>query len=199
MKNILALLCIGLLPFSQLIGWEDIDFTVEARVSYFHPLSKRVRDVSKDGWAVYEFQATQMFCSGWGLWEGVSGWPTVSGHSTCLHNKSDMNMWGVSLGVLRQFCLSTCLEYYLGAGASYNSLRIHDKSHYVRQHLSKNAFGAVVQTGLYYFFTQNVFLDVNFEYLYQNFHFSHHKHAVVPKRDVDLSGVKIGAGLGIRF
>lgn len=197
MKKIILLLCIGFSFTIPLYAWEGIDYTVEARVSYFRPFSKRLREVYQNGWANYEIQASQTFCNGWTIWEGVSGWP-VNGRSTCLHNKTHMRLWGLKLGVLRQFYCTPCLRFYLGAGGTYNFLRIHDKSHFVREHFSKNNFGAVVQTGIYYFLNQYCFLDINFQYLYQRFHFSRHRQHV-PKRDVDLSGLQIGGGLGILF
>jgi len=79
-------------------------------------------------------------------------------------------------------------------------LRIHDHSHYVKEHTSKNAFGGIAQTGIYYFFAKRYFADFNFEYLYQHFYFSHHEDRPHVKRtNLDLSGIKIGAGLGIQF
>lgn len=198
MKKFLLLLCIILSSFSTLVAWEGIDISLEARVSYFRPFSKRIQKIYGNGWANYEIQATQTFCNAWTIWEGVGGWP-VSGHSTCLHNKTQMRLWGLRLGIQRQFFLTPCLRFYLGAGASYNFMNIRDKSHYVKEHFSKEQFGAIVQTGIYYFFNNHCFFDCNFEYLYQEFHFSRHRHSRVPTRDFQLSGIQVGGGLGILF
>ena len=198
MKKFLLLLTVALSSFIHLYGWEGVDITLETRVSYFRPFSKRVREIYGDGWANYEFQATQTFCNTWTIWEGVNGWP-VTGRSTALHNRTKMRLWGLKLGIMRQFFVTPCLRFYLGAGGSYNFFNIHDSSHYVREHFSKNEFGAVAKTGIYYFFRDYCFIDINFEYLYQEFHFSRHRHSRVPRRNLDLSGIQIGGGLGIIF
>lgn len=197
MKKNLLVLCICLSSLISLNAWDGCDFALEGRVSYFHPFSNRLRCIYGNGWANYEIQASQTFC-GWTIWEGVSGWP-VNGRSTCLHNRTEMRLWGLRLGLMRQFCFASCSKFYLGAGATYNFLDIHDRSHFVRQHFSKEEFGAIVQTGINYFLADYCFIDINFQYLYQKFYFSHHRRSRVSRRDLDLSGIVVGGGLGILF
>jgi hypothetical protein len=198
MKKLLLLLFVALSSSLPLDAWNGIDFTVETRVSYFHPFSKRVRDIYGDGWANFEVEASQTMCNEWTIWERASGWP-VTGRSTALHNRTKMRLWSLQLGVIRQFFISPYWRYYFGLGASYNFFNIHDSSHYVRKHFSKNEFGGVARTGVHYFFRDYCFIDINLEYQYQKFDFSRHRHSRVSIRNVNLSGIQIGGGLGILF
>jgi hypothetical protein len=191
-----ALLC---RPSLLLYGLEPSNPSVEVRGSYFFPLSERVRAIYGQGWGNYEIQANQTFCTRWTLWEGVSWW-NREGHSTCLHDKTEMYLLALRSGFQYRFYLTSCLHLYAGFGLAYNFLHIHDKSDFVKKHISKNSLGGIAQAGMYYYFQKRYFLDLNLEYLYQRFNFSgasHHHH--VPRRDLNLNALKVGAALGILF
>lgn len=200
MKKFFLLSCVILSSAFGLNAWENVDCSIEARVSGFLPTSSRVREIYKRGWAVYELQVSQTYCNVWTPWIGGSWMTELNGRSRCFHNKTRLRLDGVRFGLQTQYCLTSCLQFYLGGGLIYNFLRIHDKSRFVKQHISKNALGSIAQIGLYYDFYKCFFLDLNFEYLYQRFNFSRDRRfRHVRRNDLNLNGFKIGAGLGVTF
>ncbi len=172
---------------------------VDGRISYLYPLSDRIRDIYGNGWADYTFEFFQTYYKKWTVWERVDWWEK-EGHSTCLHNQTKMRLLSFKLGLDYQFKLTNHLNLYLGAGVDYNLLRIHNHSRFVKEHVHKNEFGFLTQTGLNYYFTKHFYANFNLEYLYQKFQFSKHTgHSHVRRNDVDLSCIQIGAGLGVSF
>jgi hypothetical protein len=196
-KLLLSLILVGWV--SALAAWEFPEFSLEGRVSYFYPVENRVRKIYQTGWADYQIQLDETFCGNWTLWQGFSYWK-VKGRSTCLSDKTKMRMPSVRFGGQYQICVLPCLQLYAGGGATYNFVSIHDKSHFVNRHFNKNSFGGTIQTGLYYFFTNRLFINANFEYLFQRFG-SHHPadRTHVEQRSLNLDGFKVGGGLGVTF
>jgi hypothetical protein len=199
MKKFILLFCIGVSSILSLSAWESPSFSIEGRVSYFHPFSKRIRNIYKNGWPIYELQINQSYCCNtWTAWLGGS-WMGERGHSSCQHNKTRFQLGALRFGLQRQFCLSSCLQFYVGGGLSCNFLRIHDKSSYVKRHTSRNAFGGIALAGIYYYFCERYFLDLNLEYQYQKFRPAHRSRHNVQRHRADLSGIKVGGGLGLLF
>lgn len=174
-------------------------FGIDGRVSYLYPISDRIRDIYGNGWADYTFEVLQTYFKKWTVWERVDWWQT-KGHATCLHNRTKMRLLSFKIGFDYLFNVTDDLDLYLGAGASYNLLRIHNYSRYVKQHSRKNEFGFLTQTGLNYHFKKHFYLNFNLEYLFQEFNFSKHtSHPHVRRNNVDLSCLQVGGGVGVTF
>lgn len=79
----------------------------------------------------------------------------------------------------------------MGAGPSFGRIWLKNKPHYREdERTTKTVFGGVVKSGIYYTITDCLFLDLFVDYLYQPVHFDKH---------VNIGGVKIGAGIGVKF
>jgi hypothetical protein len=181
-------------------NWSCGDLAVEGRVAYFRPSSKKVQEIYGDGWADYQIEISKGFGENWRAWLGVSGFEK-SGHSLGFHDKTKLSLIPVTLGAKYLFCLDACTKLYVGAGICYSSLSIKDHSNYVHEHISKGRVGGLFQVGVYYVFTEHFFADIFVDYLYQRFDFSksHDYSQYVERHDLNLSGFKVGGGIGIKF
>lgn len=90
-------------------------------------------------------------------------------------------------------------RFYLGGGGSINFVHITNDCPFVKKHQSKNgAFGGILKSGFQYFFYKAAFVDLFVDYTFLNVHFSKGS-ANVETSNAHLSGLKIGAGLGLCF
>lgn len=204
--------------------------SVEARVAYFHPLSKKVRRIYGHGWADYQLEFSKSLnrlcgfgkwccCDGFEdidlrIWTGVSGF-SKKGRSIGFHDATTLQLIPINLG-LKIFCPIFCnTEAFVGAAACYSLLRIHDHSPYVHQHIRKESWGALLQSGITYHFCKWIYASLFFDYYFQRFHFhenwfssfsesseysiSNSSSRYVERFDLEMHGYKIGLGLGISF
>lgn len=202
MKIIRPLFLIILLTFvagiQPLTSLEWPDFTLEAKVSYFRPCESNVRKIYGDGWVDYDVESEQFWCgNNWSIWEGVS-WIDQTGDSKGMHNKTNLRLFSARFGMHYFIDITPCLDFYLGSGLCYNYLRIHDHSDVMRSQISDSGVGGIFQTGLRYSLCGCFFADLTIEYLYQKFQFGDHHHGV-KRHDLDLSGFKLGGGIGYQF
>jgi hypothetical protein len=191
--------CCNLLDFNQLNWCENV--SVEARINCFSPESRKVRAIYGQKWADYQLQFNYTYDEQWTLFTAINGF-SRKGHSLGYQShKTRLRLLPLSLGVEYSFKLIPCLDYYVGAGASYSFLRIHDHSHFVHEHIYKNAFGGIFKTGVKYFLDRRVFIDLGVDYFYQHFHFKTHHDSdhYVKRHSLNMSAFKAGLGLGINF
>lgn len=205
------------------------DLSLEAKVAYYRPSSHRVRKIYRDGWADYQLELSKAFGFGceceknWRVWAGVSGF-SVSGRSylSCydqfghsadcysfggysgsgFRDRTTLRMIPINLGVKYLFDINPCISVYLGGAACYSFLRIRDHSEYVHEHVRKNDWGGLIQSGVYYHVTPSVFVSAFADYLFQRFHFSSHyaSHSrYVERNDLNMNGYKLGVGVGVTF
>ncbi|CAF24609.1 outer membrane protein [Candidatus Protochlamydia amoebophila] len=176
------------------------DVAVEARVAYFRPCSKKVRHIYGNGWADYQIELSKSFCNNWRGWVGISGFEK-KGHSIGDHDKTKFRMIPLTLGVKYLFNINPYASLYVGAGASYNWVRVKNHSSFVHETSKKQTWGGIVQLGAYYSLAENVFADVFVDYVFQEFKFHSHNSSdyVSHHHKVNLNGFKVGGGLGYRF
>lgn len=199
MKKIFLILVLMLSTTLSMHAWEVPVGSIEGQVSYFYPFSKKIKKIYGDGWPLYEIRSNQTFCNGWSVWEGIS-WGNNSGKYK--HHKTKLQVLSLKLGLQRFFYFSPCLNFYAGLGASYNFLHVRDKARIItRAHHKKNALGAILQTGVNYFFLNQYYVGAHLEYLYQEFGTYHPKYSYYQshKVDFDVSGMKIGGSIGFIF
>jgi hypothetical protein len=175
-------------------------FTIEGRASAYFPFENKVRRIYSTTWGFYEGEVDIP------LWWGFDGYFSAgylenTGRSLGLHNKTRLQMVPLTWGLKYFLEVMPCLDVYLGAGVVYSILNIHDHSYYVHQHISKNAVGGTAKLGALYFFYGNWFIDASVDYFYQRFSFkrSHSEKHYVERHDLDMSGIKLGAGIGLAF
>jgi outer membrane protein len=199
------------------------DTAINFRVAAFLPSSKKVRNIYADAIADYQLEFSKTFCGDWQAFFGVS-YASVKGRSLGLCDRTRLRVVPLTLGAKYLFCVADNTQLYLGAGVTYSFLKIRDHSDYVHQHISKGHVGGVIQSGLYYTFCNDWFVNVFLDYYFQHFNFSnkhhcdssysddlafdsgcgcssrhHHSYRNVERHDLNLSGVKTGVGIGYKF
>jgi len=189
----------------------SLDIAVDARVAYYHPSSSKVRRIYGDGWADYQLEISKEIGSEWRVWAGVSGF-SRKGDSIGFHDKTRLQLLPISLGLKYDYPFTCNLDVFVGGAASYSFLRIHDHSEYVREHTRKQNWGGVVQSGLNYRFSDWGVVSLFADYFFQRFRFhDSHRHSslyfsndndghrFVERFSLDMSGYKVGVGLGATF
>lgn len=174
--------------------------SLELGGSAFFPLESIVRDVYGTALPSVDFEATFNVFERTQAWLDIS-YVSGSGHSLELRNKTNLHMVPISLGARYFFPILCCLDAYVGLGVSYSWLKIHIDSPHFFRNTYKNSVGALVKTGLNYYYGENVFFDVFFDYLYQQFHNKHRidPEKVVYRHHIDMSALKLGVGVGYSF
>lgn len=199
----------------------------EARVAYYHPSSKRVRRIYGDGWADYQLEISKSFkgfgglgneCGysllediEWRIWTGISGF-SRKGDSIGFHDDTKLQLIPINFGlkIFYPICCNTSI--FIGGAACYSLLRIHDDSNYVHEHIRKENWGGLFQAGITYDFCNWAYVSAFFDYYFQRFHFHDDKLSsysgssyfynssrYVERFDLNMSGYKVGVGLGISF
>ena len=178
------------------------DFIIEAKVAAFFPTSKKVREIYTNVLADYEVEISKKFDDNWDIWLNAS-YIHSHGRSIGLSDRTTLRFMPFSLGVSysqRFFC---DFEAYIGAGVAYSFLRIHNDSNYVQEHISKKDFGGIFKSGIRYTSCDGIFVEGFFDYIYQKFNSSnsdsYSDSHYVTRHDADLSGYKVGVGLGFNF
>lgn len=178
-------------------GW-----SATARVAYFHPESSRLRKTYTNCFADYQLEVGKIVASNLQVWAGVCGF-SKEGHSRPFHDSTRLQLIPLNLGVKYFFNLAPCIAGYVGGGVCYSMLSIKDHSHYVHKHTNKNEFGGLLQSGLNYYFNDCIFVNIFADYYFQEFHFKKHSYAshsrYVERNSINLSGYKLGAGVGYNF
>lgn len=202
--------------------------TAEARVAYYRPSSKRVRHIYGDGWADYQLELSKSFkmlgglwkgCScrvlediEWRIWTGVSGF-SRNGDSIGFHDKTKLQLIPISFGLKIFYPIFCNTKVFIGGAACYSLLRIHDHSEYVHEHIRKESWGGLFQSGITYDFCSWAHASVFFDYYFQRFHFHDDRLSsfsgssdsygnssrFVERFDLNMNGYKVGVGLGISF
>lgn len=212
------LFLMGFLGSQQIYGtnYQGVDGVL--KISYFQPFSNRVKDIYCSGWTDYEAEITANFvtnlgyCSDcpiyWGFFSGVNGF-SIKGHAEGCHSKTRLELIPVQCGIKCYFPIYCNVTMYLGAGGCYSFLNIHDNNPYVKRHLRKQNFGGIIKSGISYHFCEWGFFNVFIDYLFQEFRFHSTKFITynygrpeenyIGGNNVNMSGYKIGLGLGLTF
>lgn len=165
----------------------SMETTVELRAAAFFPSSDRFRDIYGKVIGDIQIEASTQ-------WPGcLESWVNLDflskhGKSIGGEDPTKVNIANVSFGINMpyQFCEYT---FYIGIGPSFSRIWLKNQS-CSEEKVSKLAYGGVLKSGVCYFLTECIFLDVFVDYLYQPVHF---------ETKVDIGGFKIGAGLGVAF
>lgn len=210
----------------------NLDLEVDLRIAYYHPSSKKVREIYGDGWADYQLEVSKGIGCGFRLWAGVSGFSqggksirtiesgyfaesgySVGSESAGHGNHTNIELLPVSLGLKYYYPIYCNTEVFLGAAACYSILEIKDDSHYVRERTRKESWGGLVQSGITYTFCDWIVVTGFFDYYFQEFEFKSggygsydgsgssggYHSGYVERNKLDMSGYKIGMGIGAKF
>lgn len=180
--------------FDRFCNWNcNYGMELKFRAAYFYPIEGLFREIYTRNLCEYQLELSKDIVGPTTAWVNV-GWFTKSGRSIGLNDKTRISLVPVSFGFNYKFCLTDCMNVYLGAGVSYVNVRIHDDSDFVHRHTNKGSWGGVIKTGIQYFFTQSLFGDVFADYQYNKLNVSGFN-----RHDAQVGGYKIGAGIGVRF
>jgi opacity protein-like surface antigen len=174
-------------------------FEVETKVSVFIPSSKIIRRIYSDAMPCYEFGISKKFCNDWQVCLDA-GYVSDRGHAIGCKKKTNFRFIPLTLVLKYYYPLSSCIDCYAGLGPSWSFFKNKDHSHFVHKSISKEALGAIFKLGFIYAVKDYIFLDIFTEYLSQHFSFKRHyaDHYTI-RHHLNMSGLKIGVGLGFNF
>lgn len=169
----------------------------ELRCAGVYPASKRFRQIYNN--VEPEFQVE---ISGH-IYKKIIGWANLgylwdSGHSIPLKEKTDLDFFTITFGLKYEVDICSNTKIYVGGGAAYGHLKVKNHSDFVRKHFNRNAWGGVTKTGINYFLSKDLYLDIFVDYLFLNVSKKHdlaRNHAV----SVNLNGLRAGVGIGMSY
>lgn len=165
------------------------EVNVEIRGAAFFHSSERFREIYGNVGASYQIEASTPLCNCWDGWVNLD-WSSDHDKSKRCDASTRVSITNFSFGI--KYPYQFCERYiaYIGIGPSISRVRLKNKSQCEHERISKLAIGGVLKTGIYYFITCNLFVDLFVDYLYQPIHF---------EKRVDIGGVKTGIGVGAQF
>lgn len=168
---------------------EAPNINVEIRSGAFFHSSKRFREIYGNVGGSYQLEASTRLCNCWNGWANLD-WFSDHGKSKECKVKTNVNVASLSFGL--KYPYQFCERYiaYVGIGPCISKIWLKNRSQFEHEKVSKSAVGGVLKTGICYFITCSIFLDVFVDYLYQPVHF---------EKRVDIGGIKAGIGVGSRF
>lgn len=175
------------------------DFNIEGRFAAFVPFEHKVRKIYNDFLPSVEVETSMR------VWDCFSAFFNASyvwntGHSLGVGNKTQLQIVPLSLGLKWVQPWICDIDVYLGAGATYSFLRIHDHSPFVHEHVNKQAWGGTAKAGFIYHYTSCLFFEGFVDYIYTRFNFHESDDTpYVERNDLNMSGIKFGVGVGYNF
>ena len=192
------LLCIAFCCCFSAIGSTE-PFALEGKEGVFIPSSKKMRNIFQIALPLIEIEGSYEFSSAWDIWAGI-GYIFAKGEPISWSATTTMNIIPFTLGIKHFFLLASRTDAFLGFGGLWSLYKNRDCSPSVHQHISTNAFGAVVTVGLQHCLSESLSMNFFGEYMYQHFNFSRvYREHFTYRHDVDMSGTKIGLGLAYSF
>jgi len=211
-----------------LCGWGrccDALWEAAARIAYYHPSSKKVRDIYGDGWTDYQLEISKGFRTpsrilgfsrrgrcptiDWRICGGVSACFVKGDSIGPIRHHTRLQLIPINLGIQLFYPISRCTKLFVGGAATYGFLRIKDDSKHVHEHIHQQGWGGLVQSGVAYSFSRRGVFGLFVDYLFQNFarhgkeessfHGSDGIEGYIERHGVDMSGYKVGLWLGITF
>lgn len=187
MKYYLLTVLLFLLP--TLAFAEDDRFSAQFRIGYFRSTDDTVKDIYGKGGLDLETELGVEFR------EKFIGWLNFNyfrqqGHSIGLGDRTTMQIYPLSAGIKFLMTVDPCIDFYIGIGASYTWISLHDNSPFVEQKTRKQGWGAVGKAGMLYYLNHSWFLDLFADYSYTR---------VSNDPYVNVGGARLGIGLGVGF
>lgn len=170
--------------------------SLEARIGYFLPEDKLMRKVYNDGGIEGEVEGGYRVIKELRAWMNFSAF-YKKGHSEGLHTPTSIQIYPLSIGVKYQLNLFKSAFFYLGIGPSNSWVIISDHSPYVKQRVVKNGWGVVAKSGLIYYFSKHILLDIFADYAYTKINSISYQG--IQSQSLNIGGLRAGIGLGGHF
>lgn len=167
----------------------EFESSVEIRSAAFFHSSERFREIYGNVGASYQLEAsTKLYdcLDGWANFD----WFSKHGKSEGFNDPTRVSIANISLGIKFPYQFCEKFTAYIGIGPSLSRIWLKNKSQCGNEKVSKLVIGGVLKTGVYYFISRHVFIDVFVDYLYQPVHF---------ETNVAIGGIKTGIGVGVKF
>lgn len=189
-KLFLIFICIVPTTLIQTFVYDPpIRNSCKIRAGAFIPQSSLMRNIYSTAHIIGEIEVARRVNCHCELW-GNFDWFSHKGHSIGLCNSTHIKIANFSLGIKFPFCITPCTEFYFGVGPSIAGVWLRNISSCGCEYITQAAGGIVAKSGFNIALTHKIFLDLFADYLYQPVNF---------QQRVNVGGLKIGVGLGIRF
>lgn len=164
--------------------------SLEIRSAAFFHSSELFKKIYGNRGTSYQLEASnKIHLYGADQWANFD-WFSKHGRSDGENDPTRVNIATISIGLKYSYQLFEQLQPYMGLGISLASIEVKNKGECHHTSQSKLSVGGILKTGIYYFVTERVFIDLYADYLYQPIHFEKH---------IDIGGLKTGVGLGVQF
>ena len=212
MKRLFLYVCLLALPLNLMafewVQW-DCGWDLEFRTAAFRLTDKKARKRYSNWGVEYQGEVAKEICNNTYAWLNV-GWMSTRGHNrrrfddSCGGERRHLKVLPVSFGLKQKFCITPCANFYLGLGASYAFVRFERDHHqrFRRHHRNHNgSWGGAVKSGFQYRIWECAFIDLFADYYYQP-GVKHHdglRRNRTRRHNLQMSGFKLGAGIGVNF
>ena len=202
MMRKLFVLLIVFLSFSAVATARPL--LTEVKIGGFHPWSDVLRDIYGDTWGNYQLELNYR------LWRGFYGWGSIQytekhGRSLSDHQPTKITLVPGTLGLkffassfryLPRWCET--VDVYIGGGARYFSLRVHNDSDFVSRWVIRSGWGGAGTVGVLMRLSKRFAFDAFSDFSIKRMDFSQSS-AVVLRHNIDVGGMTLGIGFGGYF
>ena len=183
-----ALICSASLSFAFLNAKEC--WEAKVRGAAFIPTSSLFREIYGSAVGNFDAEMAVTIFKHLQIWANFD-YASAHGHSLGFCDPTSINILNGSFGIKTPFDINDCVCVYLGFGPTVGSIKITDRSEFSGfSNSSETAAGFVVKFGFDFFFAERWFVDLFSDYVYQQTTF---------QKQVNASGLRIGAGIGCTF
>jgi len=173
---------------------QALEMNVELKAGYFTPTSHRL-DKMFSGAGVYSVAVTARTWEELHLWAEVGNY-SKAGRSMKPHHKARIDLVPVTLGAKYIYDIERVHPHF-GIGIQPTHVHMLNHQHHVKKKMDKWTVCGIVETGIMFDVTKEVFLDLFVSYVVGSVHFDHR--TSTRKHRVDVGGSMVGLGLGYRF
>ncbi len=186
-KIVIGIVCFFCVQQFIILSGENNEFKVRA-AAFIHS-SKLFRRIYKPVGPCVELEYAHCLSEHTDVWANGDYFYS-RGRSIGLKSRTRINIANFSFGI--KYCnqFHECHSVYIGVGPSFGKTWLKNDVFCGCSKISKHAIGAVFKAGVNCDFRRRGFVDFFADYLYQPVHF--------PQK-VDIGGLKVGLGLGVRF
>ncbi len=162
--------------------------SLEIRYAGLYPTSNLFRHLYGNS-SSWQLEVDQPMPFNLSVWSNLDYLSRGGEEKTC-SVKTNVKILNLSLGLKYWLNYNDSTGFYIGLGPTLAKTQIKNKGHCFDEHDTRLSVGAILKTGVTYFFYKNMFLDIFVDYLYLPVHFKKHS---------NVGGFKPGVGLGLRF
>ena len=184
---------------SASITLAKVEWEAKVRGAAFIPRSSLFREIYGTAAGNFDGEFAGQFYKYLQAWINID-FTLAHGKSLGFCNTTKLWIVNSSLGLKTPFDINDWFTVYLGLGPTFGAIRIKDESEFTGCTSStKSSIGVVAKSGMVFYFWSSYdidfsstrwFVDIFADYVYQKADF---------EKNVNASGLRVGAGLGIKF